>query len=571
MRFADKIDAAIFAVAPQWGSRRIAARRSFAAAERIRDRVERRLEAKLAHWEGADEDDRLRAKRWMRSGLSTDAALEEELESLRERSGELYRSDPIAQSFIEGRVSNIVGRGIRSQPRIRRNKHALVPITKKQARQMNRALKEDARRWSRCAGVNGESLAVIQRIVQRNWDIDGEVFIHVTAQEHARKPFPLALEVISADRVETPPGESGNRNIRMGVERDPVTHEVVAYHVRMDQPGDPFDRNKFERIDAYYPNGLPKLLHCFEKLVPGQTRGWPRMTPAMPKLKDRHDYDETVMIAEQAAACFTAFVKTGDVDPDTMAAATANCTLPTGERIEDLEPGTVTYLRDGQEITFGNPNRPSGTFAPYMEHHLRGISAALNYPYELLVKNWTGLSYSTGRLSLIDGRLAFGCQQQLLIEQFLDPLWAHLVTQSVVYGALGEHVDAIAFRSEPWVYYANAWVPPGWPWIDPTKEVAAAKDAVESNLETLDGQLAARGLDLEETLDQREEEIKMLQKRKLFPSMPQMNRDGIDPSKYQDPSAAPPSANRAGNVSGRAKATGKTTKPAGKTAQKSPA
>jgi hypothetical protein len=88
--------------------------------------------------------------------------------------------------------------------------------------------------------------------------------------------------------------------------------------------------------------------------------------------------------------------------------------------------------------------------------------------------------------------------------------------------------------------------------------------------------LAARGLDLEETLDQREEEIKMLKKRGMFTSMPQMNRDGIDPNILQDPNAAPAAAslaqkpNRSGNVSGRAKATGKTTR-AGKTAQKTPA
>jgi len=574
MRWTDTIDRAILAVAPQWGARRIMARRNFAVATRIRERAERALEARLSHWEGADEDDRTRAQRFMRSGLSTDAALDEELDTLRERSGELYRSDPFAHSFIEGRVSNIVGRGIRSQPRIRQNKRALTPITKKTARKMNRALKEDSRRWARHAGVHGESLAVLQRMVQRNWDIDGEVLVHFTNQSHSSKPIPLAIEVISADRLESPHGAGSDPNITMGVERDPVTKQIVAYHIRTHQPGDPLDRNKIERVPAFYPNGLPRMVHCFERMLPGQSRGWPRMAAAIGKLKDRHDYDETTMIAEQVAACHTAFVETGETDPEQMAAGGASTTLPTGERIEDLEPGTVTYLRDGQKMTFGNPNRPSGTFAPFMEHHERAICAALNYPYELLTKNWVGLSYSGGRLSLIDGRIAFGCQQTLLVEQFLDPLWSHVVTQSVLFGSLGELVDAVDYRSEPWVYTANCWVPPGWPWIDPTKEVAAARDAVEANLETLDGQLAARGLELEETLDQREEEIKMLKKRRMFTSMPQMNRDGIDPEVMNDPNAPPAGAgqkaNRAGNVAGRSKATGKTTR-AGKTAQKTPA
>jgi lambda family phage portal protein len=446
MRFAETIDRAIFAVAPQWGARRIAARRNFAVAARFRDRAERILEERFAHWEGADDDDRTRANRFMRSGLSTDAALDEELETLRERSGELYRSDPFAHSFIEGRVSNIVGRGIRSQPRIRANKRSLTPITKKAARKMNRALKEDYRRWERHAGVYGESLAVLQRMVQRNWDIDGEVLIHFTNQSQPSKSIPLAIEVISADRLESPHGAGSDPNISMGVERDPVTKQVVAYHIRTHQPGDPLDRNKIERVPAFFPNGLPRMVHCFEKMLPGQSRGWPRMVAAIGKLKDRHDYDETTMISEQVAACHTAFVKTGETDPEQMAAGGASETLSTGERIENLEPGTVTYLRDGQEITFGNPNRPSGTFGPFMEHHERAICAALNYPYELLTKNWTGLSYSAGRLSLIDGRIAFGCQQALLVEQFLGPLWNHLVTQSVLFGSLGEYVAALDYR-----------------------------------------------------------------------------------------------------------------------------
>ena len=279
-------------------------------------------------------------------------------------------------------------------------------------------------------------------------------------------------------------------------------------------------------------------MHVFEQLYPGQTRGVPRMTPALGKIKDRLDYDDTVMISEQIAACFTGFVTTVG-DSNDIAAGSANATRSTGERLQDISPGQIVYLNEDQSIEFGNPNRPSGTFSPFMEHHQRSIAAALGYPFELLTKNFTGLSYATGRLSLIDGRMVFDAEQMGHVDGWLESLWSHVVTQSVLYGALGVLVDPIQFRSQPWLYTVHVWIPTVRPWVDPAKEVSSTGLAVESILSTLDGELAARGLDLEEVLDQKQYEHKSLVRRGLPTNMPMMNRDPAPPGDGAKQKGAP--------------------------------
>lgn len=541
------LDRAIYEVAPRLGSRRLAARARWQFAQKVNDRLEQRF----SHWEAAD-NDRTRAGRFMSSRLSPDSALEQEQDTIRDRARELYRSDPIAASFIDGRVNNIIGRGIRAQARIKADE--AEQISEEQARKLNRALNNDFRRWAKRAGKFGESLYSLQRLAQRTWDLDGEVFVHFTAVRDPMRPIPLALEVIDPERVETPPQEAGNPNIRLGIERDDDGN-IVAYWVRNSQPHDTKSNDySYTRVDAFSKNGLPEMVHCFEKLFPGQSRGIPVLTPVIGKLKDRHDYDETVMISEQAAACYTAFVK-GDSDPEDLAAATASETTSTGERLEDMVPGTIQYLGKDQDITFGNPNRPSGTFAAYMEYHNRCIAAGTGYPYELLMKDWTGLSYAAGRLSLIDGRVSFSCRQALLDEQLLCATWHHFTLNSVLHGAASELVDPVAYRAAPSIYTEHAWIPPGQPWIDPNKEVQSAALTVESNLGTLSAELASRGLDLEETLDTRQLEVQMLVDRGLPANMPQMNRDFAEEAGDEESNGAPAKTK---------------TSAAGETAQKSP-
>jgi capsid protein len=171
--------------------------------------------------------------------------------------------------------------------------------------------------------------------------------------------------------------------------------------------------------------------------------------------------------------------------------------------LEDLSPGTIQYLADGEGVAFSDPARPGTTLAPYVEWALHGVAAAIRYPYELLAKQFTN-NFSGGRLALIDGRITFKVWQQCLIERNLEPVWHRFIDQCVFQGAI--KIDPVKYEENRDHFLQHAWIPPGWPWVDPEKEVTADLAAIAGGLQTETESLAARGRDFDETLAQRERE-----------------------------------------------------------------
>src|SRR5690606_18292889 len=98
-------------------------------------------------------------------------------------------------------------------------------------------------------------------------------------------------------------------------------------------------------------------------------------------------------------------------------------------------------------------------------------------PFELLTKTYDN-SYSGGRLSLIDGRVAFGCWQKNRIEMSCSPLWARFVDECVMLGLVPE-IDPATYFANPWPWRRHQWIPPGMEWIDPNVDAKSSQAAVE--------------------------------------------------------------------------------------------
>ena len=133
------------------------------------------------------------------------------------------------------------------------------------------------------------------------------------------------------------------------------------------------------------------------------------------------------------------------------------------------------------------------------------MAAALRYPYELLAKQFTN-NFSGGRLALIDGRITFKVWQTCLIERICRKVWARFVDQCVYQGAL--QISPIIYEQNRDHFLQHQWIPPGWPWVDPEKEVRADVAAIEAGLTTQTESLASRGRDFDETLQQIERELR---------------------------------------------------------------
>ena len=494
MKIGNFIDRAIFSVAPVWGAKRIAVRRQFEHAERYFGRA---LEAA--------ENDRTREGKWLGSRLSTDAFLEEDLESTRLRSRELYRNDFVGGA-IDSRVEHVIGTGFTVQSTI---KAKAGVITAEQAKTLNEQLEEVFERVEPTAcRTRKKSLWQKISLACRTVDSDGECFVVFSDIGTADAPVPLCVEVIDADRVETPPEFISDPSVRMGIKYG-KNKDIVGYYVRDNHPNDNKEFSlKYKLIPAW------RVQHIFVEWFAGQSRGLPWMTRALNRAKDGKDLTEAGIIGAQVEQCFAGFIKT-KANPITAAMGATTSTSGT-DRIQDVRPGSVTYLGKDDEIVFSAPNK-SNSVGTLQEYNNRTISAALNWPYEMLMKDWRGVSFAGGRIILNGAKISTKVRQKLIIESMLRPFWHRMVEEAVIVGAV--EIDPRLYRDNRHVFNRHVWAGPRWSYaINPGEEVKAIATALDYNLTTLAAELAENQSDLEEVIAQRIIEREMERQGKILPN-----------------------------------------------------
>lgn len=487
-RFGATVDSLISVFAPRWGFNRLQARASVKM---------------LSSYRGAEKS-RLRGD-WTALNGSADADLLDDLPTLRQRSRELNRNDAHASAITGTVVANVVGTGIRPQSRPDADALAIT------AEDMTRFAKQAERAWRRwCPTADSQNrmdFYEIQALVKRQILENGEVFIlPLMIKDEPGRRYSLALEVIEADRVSTPLGMRANQNIRDGVELGP-RGEPIAYHIRQRHPGDVMlgtagaaNQQTWVRYLAVNTAGRKNVLHLYAVKRPGQTRGEPFFAPVLSAFKDLGDMFEAEIVASRVASCFAAFI----TKTDAYGAVNANTnTDAQGRKLEEISPGMIEYLNAGEEVSFGDPKRPSGTFAPFVEAVLRSIGSALGLPLELVLKDFSKTNYSSARAALLEARRFFRADQAWLAQRLCQPCWEWILEEAWLREDLPA-VDLFGESREDWM--RASWIAPGWGWVDPVKEVESSKLAIEATLSTLADECGAQGRDWEDVMVQQARE-----------------------------------------------------------------
>lgn len=460
------IDRVVGAVSPLRGLQRQLARNAIA-----------RLAARSAY-DGAKS-----ARRWHNratAGGSADADLDADtLAELRERSRDRYRNDGVARAAIDSLTDNVVGTGLRP---ILALPFRMLGITEDRARALREQATEIWDEWSEtCEATMRLSMEEVQAQCFAQVLLNGDVLALPVRQQSRQQPtrYDLKIEMVEGDRLDTPLG-STNPFIRSGVELNDIG-EPIAYHIAEQHPGDSLivgatraSPPRFVRRPAFNGLGQRNVLHVYVQERPGQSRGCPVLAPVLDTLKDRDDYAEAEVVASQVAACASAFIKKADPYTAMLARATDD-TKGRAERHEELSPGAIMYLGPGEDVSFGNPSRPSTNFEPFLRAITREITGALGLPLEVALRDFHDTTYSQARAALLESRRLFQRRQRWLPRVLLTPLWRMLLEEAWLrddFGADGSFVE----RARLWTRVV--WVPPGWGWIDPESEVNSYEKAV---------------------------------------------------------------------------------------------
>jgi lambda family phage portal protein len=480
---------------------------------------------------GAAKASRLTAD-WHAATTSADAEIRSSLTALRARCRALGRDSAYAKRAKLIVVNNVVGQGIGLQAQVKSTRGGFLT-------HVNRAI-EDAWRLhsqARFFHTGGElDEADFERAVMSEVFEAGEVFIREHFDYFGGGAIPYALELIESERVPhtVQPQVAPGAELRMGIEVDRF-YRPLWYWVRARHPSE-WNFNSRQSAEELERVPAAEMIHM--RLIERwpQTRAVPLLHAVAKKVNDMDGYSEAEIVAARGAANYMASVET---DP----LATLGEETEDGYREIEVAPGAVFRLATGEKLNFHAPNRPNTALDPFMRYMLREMAAGCGVSYESLSRDYSQSNYSSSRLALIDDRDSWRVLQGWFIRKFRQRVHRAWLNQAMLARAVpGVALDAYA--ADPEKYVAAKFKPRGWSWVDPTKEVAAYKEAERAGYTTKSRIIAQTGdgMDFEDVMEERRAELDAAAELNLaFDTDP-----GAEPAEPAAPPAPDPDDGAAG-------------------------
>ncbi|MBN8597930.1 MAG: phage portal protein [Planctomycetes bacterium] len=429
------------------------------------------------HWANAD-------------GLSPNAAINPEVRRvLRNRA----RYEVANNSYAKGIVLTLANDTIGTGPRLQ----MLTGDAEANAR-----IEDAFEQWSRAVDLPGKL-----RTMRMARAETGEAFALLVNNPGVASQVSLDVKLIEADQVCSPLMRRGRSDEIDGILLDQWGNPS-AYRVLKRHPGDGTAlRAPIDDLLAYDTLPAASVVHYYRADRPGQLRGIPDITPALPLFAQLRRYTLATIAAAETAANFAAVIYTdapanGEADP-----------LEPMDEVE-LEQRLATVLPGGWKLGQVHAEQPTTTFGEFKREILNEIARCLNMPFNVAAGNSSGYNYASGRLDHQVYFKSIRVEQNQLQLAVLDRILKAWLNEAVlVEGLLPQSLRTIA-RTLP----EHAWFWDGVEHVDPAKEANAQATRLANHTTTLAVEFARQGRDWEQELRQRAKELALMNELGLAPA-----------------------------------------------------
>ena len=446
------------------------------------------------------------------------------LPELRARSRSLHQSAPIATSAIATSRTQTIGSGLKLRARVDAE---TLGITKEAAKAWELRTMKRFELWAGskfCDLLKKDNWYDQQDIVFTGALLNGDGWAAIKFRKPTPSmPFMLRIHLFEADRVSNPDSyetsglaamqvqvtnpENGNRIIN-GVEID-VDGAIVAYWVCNRYPYDPtnmYEMPKWTRVEAWgKETGLPNILQIGHNERADQYRCVPYLAPVIETLKQVSRYTDAELMSAIIKAFFTIFFE--ENVPTGIGGLPISETLNPKDKVSldpndfELGPGSINSLPPGYKVTTVDASRTLSTFEPFTNQLIRQIGAAIEQPYEVLLKAFNS-SYSASRAALLQAYAAMKIRRTWFARDFCQPIYEIWLTEAVATGK----IDAPGFFDD--IFTRQAWCGAEWYGpvmgvLDPVKEAQGAILRVQHGFSTREKESAEMtGTDVDANLEQ---------------------------------------------------------------------
>jgi len=419
------------------------------------------------------------------SDRSPDSEISHVLKRMRSRSRDLARNNEYVKCYLDLMKTNVIGdKGMSLQVKALNSLGKLDQLG-------NQDIEMAWFKWCRkgnCTLDGRSSFVDVQRQAMEAVARDGECFII----KHRGKSLvhSFGLQLLEADQLDEKKSEKlpNGHEIRMGVEVDrykkPIAYYFLNYH-----PGD----NDFTSItvSSKYTRVLAEnVIHVYDPLRSGQTRGVPWITSALPALKQLSAFREAAVINARIGASKMGFFTSPAGDgyvPDDMD--------DNNTPIMEIEPGLMQQLPKGMEFSSFDPTYPNNEFHGFHKSVLKGIASGFGVSYTALSNDLESTSYSSIRQGALQERDMYRTVQGFMIEHCVMPIYESWLMSAMEMGYL-----SLPSKTFDKFYYASSFRGRAWSWVDPVKEISAAITGLKNGVFSLQDVSVQYGKDAEELM-----------------------------------------------------------------------
>lgn len=402
---------------------------------------------------------------------------------VRNKARDAVRNNPVAVKALNTIVNTTIGWGIEANIKGRN-----ASIT--------RRLQELWKVWADttlCDIKGRNNFYSLQSIAMRAIVESGEVICLKQTNRNGNQLLLLESDYIDSNRETNGYVKDANGNVDQGVVTDSLGN-VVGYYLHTSHPGDSLGTGK----SVFIPSS--DVIHAYREERPGQKRGISWFHAVLNTLEDLKEYQRATIIKQKISACLSVFVS----KPAAGLGLTSDQLKTKRESDFSLEPASVYYLDDGEQVTFSNPPAVQG-YDEFCKNTLRMVSSGLGITYEQLTGDYSNVNFSSGRMGNLEMRKNIDAWRwNMFIPMFCDPAFRHFLQW-----AQTEHIiDTTGVTVE--------WICPAWSMIDPEKEINASVTAIRSGLTTTPKVIREMGYDPNQILVEQEEWNKQVDEMNLI-------------------------------------------------------
>ncbi len=444
-----------------------------------------------APFEGASQAPRM--SNFIGSSFGPNTAIHMGLRTLRGRSRQAIRNNPLAKGAQKIKTANMVGTGIRPRFNFKND-----PGLKSQVQETWEDSVPELD-WNGTADFYGQQSIVSDAVFS-----DGEALaVFRPMSKYDDLAVPLQIQLLEADHLDLDYSTvlpNGN-TVRMGIEYD-KRGKRVAYHLHRDHPGEHFLNNDTGRQQLLASD----VMHVFDPTRPGQQRGLPSSSSVLVKLHEIDLCVDAELVRRKTTAMFGGFIKKMNelaqpAVPQVGGTKRKTSVIP---KSPALEPGTFPVLPPGWEVEFSQPRDVSGNYVAWMKQQLMDLAKGWGITYEQLTGDLSGVNYSSIRAGLLEFRRAIEMEQaKTIVFLFCRPVIQRWLDTAVVAGIF--NIPNYLEKKRRY-YRAITWQPQPWPWVDPYKDMLGELLEARSGWLTHDQALTKRRTDPETHFNQLAEE-----------------------------------------------------------------